>query len=121
MLQGVAARRSVLARAEGVKKPAYEFDTDNLVSDLKEKWDALEDKPTVITYGAGALVVLWVASGVVSVVNSIPLVPKAMELVGLVYSAWFVYRYLLFKSSREELLADIESLKEKISGDSGTY
>eukprot|EP00803_Ostreobium_quekettii_P009701 evm.model.scf_357.7 EVM.evm.TU.scf_357.7 scf_357:59872-60442(+) len=72
--QGVAARRSVLARAEGVKKPAYEFDTDNLVSDLKEKWDALEDKPTVITYGAGALVVLWVASGVVSVVNSIPLV-----------------------------------------------
>jgi hypothetical protein len=27
-----------------------------------------------------------------------------MELVGLGYTAWFVWRYLLFKSSREELV-----------------
>jgi len=40
--------------------------------------------------------------------------PKAFELVGLGYSAWFTYRYLLFKSSREELVEDIESLKKKI-------
>ena len=44
-----------------------------------------------------------------------PLVPKLLELVGLGYTAWFVYRYLLFKSSREELLADIEELKKKIT------
>jgi len=36
--------------------------------------------------------------------------------VGLGYTAWFTYRYLLFKSSREELLEDIEELKKKISG-----
>jgi hypothetical protein len=40
--------------------------------------------------------------------------PKAFELVGLGYTAWFTYRYLLFKSSREELVEDIESLKKKI-------
>jgi hypothetical protein len=39
-----------------------------------------------------------------------------MELVGLGYSSWFVYRYLLFKESRAELLEDIESLKQQISG-----
>jgi hypothetical protein len=31
-------------------------------------------------------------------------IPKAFELVGLTYSGWFTYRYLLFKSSREELV-----------------
>lgn len=44
-------------------------------------------------------------------------IPKVFELVGLGYTAWFTYRYLLFKSSREELVQDIEVLKKKISGD----
>jgi hypothetical protein len=34
----------------------------------------------------------------------LPQLPKLMELVGLGYTAWFVYRYLLFKDSREELV-----------------
>lgn len=50
-------------------------------------------------------------------INSVPLLPKVFELVGLGYSAWFTYRYLLFKSNREELLDDIEVLKKKIAGD----
>lgn len=32
-------------------------------------------------------------------------IPKAFELVGLTYSGWFTYRYLLFKSTREELIS----------------
>lgn len=44
-------------------------------------------------------------------------VPRLLELVGLGYTGWFTYRYLLFKSSREELLDDIESLKSKIAGE----
>ena len=43
-----------------------------------------------------------------------PQLPKLFELVGLGYTTWFTYRYLLFKSSREELVEDIESLKKKI-------
>lgn len=58
---------------------------------------------------------LWLASTVVGAVNAVPLLPKLLELVGLGYTSWFVYRYLLFKSSREELLADIEELKKKIT------
>ncbi|CAI0469736.1 unnamed protein product [Linum tenue] len=42
--------------------------------------------------------------------------PKIMELVGLGYTGWFVYRYLLFKQSRKELATDIETLKKKIAG-----
>ncbi len=79
------------------------------------QWDAVEDKPSALLYAGGAVVLLWLASTVVGAVNAVPLLPKLLELVGLGYTSWFVYRYLLFKSSREELLADIEELKKKIT------
>ncbi|XP_042463786.1 protein CURVATURE THYLAKOID 1A, chloroplastic-like [Zingiber officinale] len=89
---------------------------DDLLADLKEKWDALENKSTVLLYGGGALVALWLSSILVGAVNSVPLLPKIMELVGLGYTGWFVYRYLLFKESRKELANDIDVLKKKVAG-----
>jgi len=83
---------------------------------LKAKWDAVENKTTVITYASGAILALWLTSVIVGAINSVPLLPKIMELVGLGYTGWFVYRYLLFKESRKELADDIESLKKKIAG-----
>lgn len=82
---------------------------------ISPQWDAVEDKPSALLYAGGAVVLLWLASTVVGAVNAVPLLPKLLELVGLGYTSWFVYRYLLFKSSREELLADIEELKKKIT------
>ena len=84
---------------------------------LLPQWEKVENKTSVIVYGAGSIVALWLASTVIGALNSIPLLPKVFELVGLTYSAWFTYRYLLFKSSREELVEDIDSLKKKISGE----
>uniref|UniRef100_A0A1J3HCI0 Protein CURVATURE THYLAKOID 1A, chloroplastic n=3 Tax=Magnoliopsida TaxID=3398 RepID=A0A1J3HCI0_NOCCA len=92
------------------------IDTNELITDLKEKWDGLENKSTVLIYGGGAIVAVWLSSIVVGAINSVPLLPKVMELVGLGYTGWFVYRYLLFKSSRKELAEDIDSLKKKIAG-----
>jgi len=91
-------------------------DVDNLVKDLQDKWDRVENKTSVAVYAGGAVVALWLSSTIVGAVNAVPLLPKLLELVGLGYTSWFVYRYLLFKSSREELLEDIEGLKGKISG-----
>ncbi|URE18296.1 hypothetical protein MUK42_12643 [Musa troglodytarum] len=90
--------------------------TDELLADLKGKWDSIENKSTVFLYGGGAIVAVWLSSIIVGAVNSVPLLPKIMELVGLGYTGWFVYRYLLFKESRKELASDIESLKKKIVG-----
>ncbi|KAK4415877.1 protein CURVATURE THYLAKOID 1A, chloroplastic [Sesamum alatum] len=92
------------------------IDANELFTDLKEKWDAVENKSTVLIYGGGAVVAVWLASVVVGAINSVPLLPKIMELVGLGYTGWFVYRYLLFKSSRKELATDIEAIKKKIAG-----
>ncbi|PUZ77577.1 hypothetical protein GQ55_1G383800 [Panicum hallii var. hallii] len=89
---------------------------DELIADLKAKWDAVENKTIVITYAGGAIVALWLTSVIVGAINSVPLLPKIMELVGLGYTGWFVYRYLLFKEGRKELADDIESLKKRIAG-----
>ncbi|KAI3436172.1 hypothetical protein D9Q98_002228 [Chlorella vulgaris] len=114
--QAVRAQRKFAVRAE-VPTREGQVDVDELVKDLQTKWDRVENKTSVIVYGAGGIVVLWLAGTIVGALNGIPLLPKAFELVGLGYTAWFTYRYLLFKSSREELVEDIESLKKKISGE----
>ncbi|KAM7274582.1 hypothetical protein ACFE04_016448 [Oxalis oulophora] len=71
---------------------------------------------SLLSYGAGALVALYVASAVVSSIDTIPLFPKLMEVVGLGYSFWFTTRYLLFKKNREELTTKIEELKQQVLG-----
>ncbi|KAH6779941.1 CURVATURE THYLAKOID 1A-like protein [Perilla frutescens var. hirtella] len=109
-------RRSSQLLVKASSSEESSFDTNELFNDLKGKWDAVENKTTVIIYGGGAIVGIWLASTVVGAVNSVPLLPKIMELVGLGYTGWFVYRYLLFKSSRKELASDIEALKKKIAG-----
>ncbi|ONI23322.1 hypothetical protein PRUPE_2G182400 [Prunus persica] len=109
-------RLSLQIRASSSEETSTSVDTGELLTDLKEKWDAVENKSTVILYGGGAIVAVWLSSIIVGAVNSVPLLPKVLELVGLGYTGWFVYRYLLFKSSRKELATDIEALKKKIAG-----
>jgi len=91
-------------------------DVEQVIKDLQDRWDRVENKTAVAVYGVGAVVLLWFSSTIVSAVNSVPLVPKLLELVGLGYTSWFVYRYLLFKSSRQELIQDVDELKKKITG-----
>ncbi|KAL5571540.1 hypothetical protein UlMin_021137 [Ulmus minor] len=112
------ARRPLLVqiRASSSEETSTSIDAGELFSDLKEKWDAVENKSTVVLYGGGAIVAVWLSSIIVGAVNSVPLLPKILELVGLGYTGWFVYRYLLFKSSRKELATDIDALKKKIAG-----
>ncbi|KAL5556536.1 hypothetical protein UlMin_038772 [Ulmus minor] len=75
-----------------------------------------EDAYKYLLYGGGALLTLWLASAVVGSIDSIPLFPKLMEVVGLGYTFWFASRYLLFKRSREELFAKFEELKQEVLG-----
>ncbi|KAG6399779.1 hypothetical protein SASPL_141264 [Salvia splendens] len=67
------------------------------------------------TFSGGA-VALWLAAAFVGAVDSIPLVPKVLELVGLGYTIWFSSRYLIFKENRDELFATVEQIKQQVLG-----
>ncbi|KAI5324765.1 hypothetical protein L3X38_033838 [Prunus dulcis] len=75
-----------------------------------------DDTYSVLIYGGGALFALWLASAVVGAIDSIPLFPKLLEVVGLGYTIWFSTRYLIFKENREELFAKIQVLKQQVLG-----
>ncbi len=59
---------------------------------------------------------LKVTMAVLNTLNEIPLVAPTFELIGIGTAGWFVYRYLLKASNRQELLAEIEALKEQVVG-----
>ena len=62
------------------------------------------------------LVTFKILVGLVEIINEIPLIKPTFETVGLGYSAWFIYRYLLKAETRKELSADFNTLKEEILG-----
>ncbi|MCS6792288.1 MAG: hypothetical protein N3E45_05035 [Oscillatoriaceae bacterium SKW80] len=62
------------------------------------------------------LLSLRVLFAVLDVLNSIPLLGPTFELVGIGYTIWFVFRYLLTSTSRQELSDLIKTLKEQVTG-----
>jgi glutamyl-tRNA synthetase len=62
------------------------------------------------------LITFKILVGLVEIINEIPLIKPTFETVGLGYSAWFIYRYLLKADNRKELSADFNTLKEEILG-----
>ncbi|GJP48004.1 hypothetical protein CLOM_g7245 [Closterium sp. NIES-68] len=114
--RGVAKVSKFVVRATAEDEvPPIVTRSKELLEEAKSKWETIDDKSTVLLYGGGAIVALWLSSTIVSAVNSIPLLPKVLELVGTVYTGWFAYRYLLFKSSRRELSLLIDDIKSKIT------
>jgi len=77
-----------------------------------------EYKRPLITLGLifGGVVTVKLTLALLDAVDDIPLLAPTFELIGFGYTAWFVYRYLLRASSRQELAKEVEDLKDQIVG-----
>lgn len=71
---------------------------------------------TTIGIIVAALVTVKVTLALLDAINDIPLLSPLLELIGLVYTGWFVYRYLLRASTRSELLSEFDVLKSQVTG-----
>ncbi|WP_366930953.1 CAAD domain-containing protein [Microcoleus sp. bin38.metabat.b11b12b14.051] len=71
---------------------------------------------TVVGVILASIVSLKVLLGVIDELNDIPLLAPTFELIGIGYSAWFIYRYLLRSSNRQQLGQEIQALKEQVFG-----
>ncbi|MBD2006636.1 CAAD domain-containing protein [Trichocoleus sp. FACHB-40] len=63
-----------------------------------------------------SVITVKVTLAVLDAINDIPLLAPTFELVGIGYSAWFVYRYLLRASNRQELSEEFKTLKGQVIG-----
>ena len=78
-----------------------------------------EYQKPLTTLGLLLLSIISVKIGVavLGAIDDIPLLAPLMEMVGLGYSAWFVWRYLWKASNRKELLTEFDALKNQVFGD----
>lgn len=54
----------------------------------------------MVAIGVVAFISIWALSGLVDRVDRLPIVGGLLELVGLVVTGWFAYRYLTFAPDR---------------------
>ncbi len=64
-----------------------------------------------------AIVTAKVVLAVLNAINGIPLLLPTFELIGIGYATWFIFRYLLKASTRQELAKEIQLLKNQVVGE----
>jgi hypothetical protein len=80
-----------------------------------------EYRRPLVTVGLilAAFVSVKLLLAILSAVNEVPLLAPTFELIGLGYSGWFVYRFLLKDANRQELTENFTSLKDQVLGKRG--
>jgi glutamyl-tRNA synthetase len=91
-----------------------------LLADLPENLSSFftQYKSLLVTLGVvfGALVGLRLLQAILDVFDSIPLLGGLFELIGMGYTGWFIFRYLLRAEGRQRLNHQVQSFKEQIAG-----
>ena len=64
----------------------------------------------------GALVTVKLTLALLDAIDDIPLIAPSLQLIGLGYTIWFVYRYLLKAETRQELAQEINVIKAQVLG-----
>lgn len=80
-----------------------------------------EYKRPLVTVGLilAAFVSVKLLLAILNAINEVPLLAPTFELIGLGYSSWFVYRFLLKDANRQELTENFTSLKDQVLGKNG--
>lgn len=113
------------------KVPNSEETSDQFQDIKNQVLEILSELPAIITGFFGQyqkpivtlglilalIITLKVMLAVVESLNDIPLLAPTFELIGIIYSGWFVYRYLLRASNRQELSAELQAWKDQLLGD----
>lgn len=75
-------------------------------------------RPTFYLSGAGyagaSVLALLIAMAIVRTIDGVPILPSFLKLVGVTYSGFFVYRYLLYEESRAELQRNIGDFLDQV-------
>jgi hypothetical protein len=83
---------------------------------LQALWDQARNPLSLILAAAALLVVLRVYSALLSAIDSLPLIPGLLELVGVIWAVRFGVPKLVQRSQREELISNIQQRWETFRG-----
>ncbi|KAK6153649.1 hypothetical protein DH2020_013288 [Rehmannia glutinosa] len=103
-------------RVRVIAKATGESSESSIVKSVQNVWDNSEDRLALIGLGFAGVVAFWASINLVTAIDKLPIIPGVLELVGLLFSSWFTYRYLLFKPDRQELSQAISKSISDILG-----
>lgn len=106
-----------MAMATG-EAPAEATPTEvpEIVKTLQETWDKVDDKYAVSSLALVGVIALWGSVGLISAIDRLPLIPGILEIVGIGYTGWFVYKNIVFKPDREALVRKVKETYNEILG-----
>lgn len=91
---------------------------EQLPSYIKRFFKAYKSPLISLAFIFAAIVTLRLIIAVINALNDLPLFAASFEVIGIGFAIWFVYRYLLKASTRQEIALEIQILKEQIIGKS---
>ncbi|XP_058228006.1 protein CURVATURE THYLAKOID 1C, chloroplastic [Rhododendron vialii] len=106
-------RVSLVAKATG---ESSESSSLSIVKSVQNVLDKSEDRFALIGLGFAGIVAIWASINLITAIDKLPLLPGVFEFIGILFSTWFVYRYLLFKPDREELFRTVNKSISDILG-----
>ncbi|KAK2432576.1 Major facilitator superfamily protein [Trifolium repens] len=113
----LSGRRSNIAFVVKASGESSESSTSLTVfKSVQSVWDTPEDRLGLIGLGFAAVVALWASTNLIAAIDKLPVIPVSLEVIGILFSVWFTYRYLLFKPDREELFQILNKSASDILG-----
>lgn len=101
-------------QAFGVKLRYY---MDRLPGQAQEFFEIYKKPLTVLGITLFGLLGIAISNGVLDVLNTIPLMRPLLEITGLGYLGWFIWRYLRYAETRREFIQEYGRLKRRVIGD----
>ena len=98
-------------RQFGVKTSVFITDLQNYAAEFFENYKPLLGS---LAWLFAILVSVKLTLALLDAIDDIPLLDVSLELIGLGYVIWFIYRYLLTAASRQELSAEFNTLKKQV-------
>ncbi|MBD2138311.1 CAAD domain-containing protein [Anabaena sp. FACHB-1237] len=117
--------KDILSSVSSAKKPQNEVQKifaqvakflDKLPDYLGSFYTQNQQGLLTIVLILSAFVTVKVMIAMLNAVNTIPLLQPTFELIGLGYSLWFAFRYLLKAESRKELSEKLSVFKQQSLG-----
>ncbi|XP_061367520.1 protein CURVATURE THYLAKOID 1C, chloroplastic [Gastrolobium bilobum] len=113
----LAGRRNHAAFVVKASGESSESSTSlTILKSVQNVWDKPEDRLGLIGLGFAAIVAVWASANLITAIDKLPVIPTTLELIGILFSVWFTYRYLLFKPDRAELFQILNKSVSDILG-----
>ncbi|XP_074568489.1 protein CURVATURE THYLAKOID 1C, chloroplastic [Curcuma longa] len=104
---------SVVAKAVGDNSDTSD---GSIVKSFQDAWSSSENLIGVAGLGFAAIVAVWASSHLIEAIDKLPLVPTVFEFIGLLFTWWFIYRYLVFRPDREEFSKIVKDAVSSVLG-----